>query len=84
MFNLVVFTWAYLFFGSGREEGYQSAMGWLLLFLVIRYLLFSFSLFLALREFDGKGSVLTFLPFFRYYEFGALSGSTLAGMAALT
>lgn len=83
MFNLMEFTSLYLAFGKGVEESSNRAMGGILIFLVIRYVLFSISLFVSLREFEGKGSLLAFVPFARYYKFGRLSGSGTAGAAAL-
>ena len=68
MFNLMEFTSLYLAFGKGVEESSNRAMGGILIFLAIRYVLFSISLFVSLREFEGKGSVLAFIPFARYYK----------------
>lgn len=85
MFNLVFFTSAYVLFGRAGGGGYRAyhiSMAVLLLLLIVRYILFSASLASAWYEWEGGRKILSFVPFFRYYRFGALSGSAGIGIAA--
>ena len=85
MFNLVFLSAAYVLIGragGGGAQAYHISMAILLVLLLIRYILFCISLALAWSDWEEGGRFLAFVPFCRYYRFGALSGSTGVGIIA--